>query len=163
MNKPRGYTVIEVITAVLVVAVLLLVGIVISNPSKALQDEYREAQMDDVRDYMEVVFELQATDMDTFYELAFQAQDQKVMIGIGEGCDGSFGIQCEDFELSDSCLNIQEYLPEGMLTDLPYDISDDQYSRVRTGYYLLYDEDVLEIGACDPSGVDHVRLMSLIR
>lgn len=163
MNKPRGYTVIEIITAVLVVAILLLAGIVIANPSKALEDEYREAQLDGVRDYMEVMLELQVTDPDLFYEIALQVENQRVMIGIGQGCNGSFGSQCKDIDLADECLDIQEYLTEGMLDELVYDISDSQYSRVRTGYYMIYEDDVLEVGACDPSGVEHVRLMSLIR
>ncbi len=163
MNKPRGYTIIEVITAVLVVALILLIGIVIANPKDSLEDAYREQQLDGVRDYMEVMLELQASDVDLFYEVALQAQYQKVMIGIGEGCDGSFGDQCEDVELADACLNVQEYLPESYLEELPFDTSDETFSRVRTGYYMLFEDEVLEIGACDPSGAEHVRLMSLIQ
>jgi len=163
MNKPRGYTIIEVVTAVAVVILIMLVGVVIANPKDSLEDAYREQQLDGVRDYMEVMSELQASDLDLFYEIALQAQDQKIMIGIGEGCDGTFGSQCEDIELSDTCLYVQEYLPDSYIEDLPFDSSNEIFSRVRTGYYMSYKDEVLEIGACDPSGVDAVRLMSLIR
>lgn len=163
MTTPRGYTIIEVITAVFVVAVFLLIGIVLGNPKDSLADAYREQQLDGVRDYMEAMLELYTDDQQVFYEIALMAQDQKIMIGIGEGCQGSFGNQCEDDELADACLPLQKILPGGYLDELPYDASRSTFSRVRTGYYMLYEDDVLEIGACDPSGVNQVRLMSLIK
>ncbi|MBT3231032.1 prepilin-type N-terminal cleavage/methylation domain-containing protein [Candidatus Uhrbacteria bacterium] len=163
MNKPRGYTIIEVIAAVFVVAMILLIGIIVANPKDSLEGAYREQQLDGVRDYMEVMLGLEISDPDLFYEIALQVEGEKKMIGMGQGCDGSFGDQCEDAELSDTCLDIQNYLPEGFLEELPVDLSNTTFSRVRTGYYMLYEDDVLEVGVCDPSGAESVRLMSLIR
>ncbi|MBU4315444.1 type II secretion system GspH family protein [Patescibacteria group bacterium] len=163
MNKPRGYTIIELLGSMAIVAFLIIIVVMMSGPKDALKDEYRNAQLSDVNDYMQSLLLLQLEEESRFYELALIAQDQKVMIGIGEGCDGSFGSQCTDDELSDACLNIEEFLPAEYSELLPYDSSSATFSRVRTGYYIFFKDNILEVGACAPSGIDPVRLMSLVK
>jgi FlaA1/EpsC-like NDP-sugar epimerase len=162
MNKPRGYTIIDIIGAIAVVMIFILVVIIVASPKNALESEFRNQQISHVDDYLQSLLQLREFNQDRFDEVMAMVQDKKVMIGIGEGCDGSFGSECVDDELSDICLNLEDYLPEKYDENLLYDTSDSIYSMVRTGYYLSFKNDVLEVGACSPIGIDPVRLMSLI-
>ncbi|EKD47170.1 MAG: hypothetical protein ACD_66C00186G0001 [uncultured bacterium] len=162
MNKPHGYTIIELIIAFVLIICLSLIVIALTGPSDSFQDAYRNQQVNHVGTYMQALLQLEQEDPDLFQEVILQAQDKKAMIGIGEGCDQLYGSQCAAGEMSGSCLDLQVYMPE-VLPDFVYDTADEDFSRARTGYYLLFENSVLEVGACAPSGSDSVRLMSLVR
>lgn len=162
MNKPHGYTIIELMASLVLIICLSLIVIILTNTTDSFQDAYRNQQVNHVGTYMQALLQLEQEDSDLFYQILAYAQDQKAMIGIGDKCDQSYGSQCAVGEMSDSCLDLQVYMPE-LLPDFVYDTADENFSRARTGYYILFQNSVLEVGACAPSGADSVRLMSLVR
>ena len=66
------------------------------------------------------------------------------MIGIGDSCEGSFGTLCPDEVLRNTCLDLSLYTDQ----ELPIDPRS----------YLLFENNTLEIGACNPESQPEVVL-----
>ena len=162
MNHPHGYTLIDVIAACLLVFVLLIVaGMLFTNPAEELAKQRDEVRMDDVRDLMEMMLEMKQEDPTIFWSLLEDLEDGPMMVGTAESCGSDYKVDACGEQMD--CLNlltwstVQEYLPS-----LPVDPNEEVFSYERSGYYLSYDDRVLEIGACSPEYQSGVLLMSFV-
>lgn len=152
---------IDVIAALLLVAALLIVGaLLFTNPYSELERQYDQVRYDGVRDLMEAVLELKSEQPEVFWALLEELDEGAVMVGTGEVCGGpaTVGECSQDMD----CLDLSDIL-SSYLNPLPSDPMVVEYSASSSGYYMLYDESVLEIGACSPQQQTSIRLMSFIQ
>ena len=160
MNRPRGYTLIDVIAACLLVLILFLIStVVFSNPYVALQRQHDEVRMDGVRDLMEAVLEMKSVQPEVFWALIDELQGEVSMIGTGTTCGGPVTTDTCTTEMP--CLDLRDSFAP-YLDSLPTDPSTTGYSTMSSGYYILFEDQVLEIGSCMPQQRDSILLMSFI-
>ncbi len=151
---------IDVIAAFLLVAVLLIVGaLLFTNPYAELERQHDVVRHDGVRDLMEAMLELQQEQPEVFWDLLEELDEEAMMVGTGTVCGGPATVaECSQDML---CLDLTETLAS-YLAALPSDPLVTEYSASSSGYYMLYDDSVLEIGACAPQQQEAIRLMSFI-
>ncbi|MBU1126011.1 hypothetical protein KJ758_00180 [Patescibacteria group bacterium] len=145
MKNPRGYTWQDALIAASLVLALMLLIVVLTNPGIRLGHANDSKRTEDIRDLTEIILELQLIQPEAFANIVGTAAAGRIMIGSGNSCAGSFGSLCPDEVLRDSCFDLTEFSDEKIPVD-PLDI----YSGLQTGYYLLFENNVLEIGACNP-------------
>lgn len=158
MENPQGYTTLDLVAAAGVVLAVTLVIVVFVNPLNTLKREYDEQRVEDVRDLTEIVLELRQRDPERFENLLQRIENGPAMIGMGEACAGSHGVQCPDSLIQDTCLDIYaDVIPE-ITNDLPVDEGGDLFSEERTGYFLSHDGQELIIGACSPQIQSNIEI-----
>ncbi|HCC83941.1 TPA: hypothetical protein DEP96_03765 [Candidatus Uhrbacteria bacterium] len=156
-----GRTTLDVITALATAGFIVLTVILVANPAGVLAEKSHTRRTDDVRALMQAVLTLQATDPTNFY--AFQqavdgaGSPVRVMLGGGADCSGDWGSQCSDAILADHCVDTAAYLGP-YLSHIPFDASSPLFSERQTGYYLTLTQSTVEVGACNPSGLDPIFL-----
>jgi len=160
MHRPQGYTLIDVIAACLLVLVLFFVfAVAFSNPHDELQRQHDEVRMDGVRDLMEAMLELQNEQPELFWTLLESLKGEAYMIGSGTSCGGPTTADVCAAEMP--CLDLSDTLTS-YLDPIPSDPLVIEYSETSSGYYLSFEDQVLEIGACTPQQRESIRLMSFI-
>lgn len=145
MKANFGYTNIDIIVSVALIASMMLVVALLANPWQRYATIRDWALADGVRDYMEAMFELKDSSPQTFWEIVYQGINKKVPIG-----------SCQ------ICVNVESVLVPNYLDKLPID-TNGGYSSENTGYYLQFQNDVLEIGATSPHIKDMVRLLWFVK
>ena len=160
MNRPHGYTLIDVIAACLLVLILFLVfALAFSNPHAALERQHDEVRMDGVRDLMEAVLELKNEQPEVFWALMEDVAGGAKMIGTGVACGGPVTADACATEMP--CLDLTGLLAP-YVNPLPADPLVIEYSATSSGYYISFEDQVFEIGACSPQQRESIRLMSFI-
>lgn len=160
MRYHHGYTTIDVIAAcVLVLGAIVIAALLLSNPAAELEHQYDVVRSDDVRDLMEVMLELEVEEPQTFWSIVDDVRGEAAMIGTAATCGDDYTVDA--CSASMDCLNLFTLSSE-YLESLPVDPNDERFSYDRTGYYLLYEDDVLEIGACAPESVDAISLLAYV-
>ena len=159
MFRP-GATTIDAVTANACALFLVVVVAAIVGPAHRAAERRYEIRVDDVRNIMEAVLEMQTVDparVDAIREAAeATGAPPRVMFGNGASCSGDFGGQCSVAITADDCLDATEFAG-AYLPSVPVDPSGD-YSSSATGYYIDFSPGVLEIGACNPETRGEVRL-----
>ena len=145
MRYHYGYTNIDVIGAVVIVFTAMLIVAMFANPVQKFEFEQDEVLADGVRDYMEAKLELEENDPEVFWEIAFQVYEKEVSVG---ACT--------------QCVDVSSYLVPDYIEALPTDL-DGGYTEDKTGYYFLFEDDVLEIGANSPHGDLPIRLLWFVK
>ncbi len=156
----RGATTIDAVTATACALFLVVVVAAIVGPTHRAAERRDEIRVDDVRNIMEAVLEMQTVDSARVDALRDAAESTgappRVMFGSGTSCAGDFGPQCSDAIVADDCLDATEFAG-AYLSSVPVDPSG-SYSSAATGYYIDFSPGVLEIGACNPETQGEVRL-----
>lgn len=149
MHKPLGYTSLDLVTAGILVTVVAVLIVFLANPKAELERQHDLVREADVWSITKNLVQLQFSSPDEFAFMLEQIGDERTMIGTANNCEGSFGTQCQDALLSDTCVPISEYFPtlEG---ELPIDPTKEPFMSARTGYYLEKRGDTLKIGSCNP-------------
>ncbi|MFH1711620.1 MAG: hypothetical protein ABH846_00080 [Patescibacteria group bacterium] len=160
MKIPQGYTKTDLISAIVVIMFSIFVLIIIASPSSELGKEYDNIRHDDIRDYTEALYEMYNTDPEGFEIIRDQLSAFPVMIGTAESCAGYYGKQCPDSLLRDDCLDLTNQLSPTYLRNLPVDPKNRIFSKEKTGYYILIENDILQVGACAPFGPGSILLQS---
>lgn len=155
-----GRTTIDIAASVAVVMFLVVLTVGLSAPGHQLKRVNDEMRTDGVRNIMEAILEMQTVDPDSVDRLREEFDNAgappRVMLGSAESCAGSWGVQCGDAILADTCLDptfFGKYLAE-----VPIDGGSLDYSAAHTGYYLTFGEGVLEVGACNPELQEVIQL-----
>ena len=119
------------------------------NPWKVAADKYDDVRENDVRDIMEVILEMQSTDPEGFAQIIGPSAAGRVMIGTADDCTGSYGPRCDDDLLSNFCIDLAEFAVPDYIMTVPVDPHGD-FSKEKTGYYIAFEANQLEVGACNP-------------
>ncbi|MBT4857045.1 hypothetical protein HON52_02550 [Candidatus Uhrbacteria bacterium] len=160
MHRPQGYTLIDVIAACLFVFVLVIVsGLLFSNPFTELERQHDEVRQDDVRSLMVAALELREESPEKFWALMDDLGERTMMIGTGESCGGP--VVAGECSSVMPCMDVSELFAP-YLDILPSDSNVAGYSESSSGYYMMYSESVFEIGACSPQWQSSINLMSYI-
>jgi len=84
------------------------------------------------------------------------------MIGTDINCSGSYGIQCGDEILNDSCLDLHDIFDISQ-DSLPIDPSKRIFSKEKTGYYLTVRNGELVVAACNPGAASNVEISAALQ
>ncbi len=158
MNNPHGYTYIEIIAAFALFGVLAFLIVMIANPVHQLRRANDDVRVDDVRDIMEIVLEMQVKDPASFAAIVGSVAAGKTMIGTNNSCEGSFGLRCPDDILQNNCIDLAEFAEPGYIDQVPIDPQDKFFDKRITGYYISFEAGKLEIGACNPQSRHEIIL-----
>lgn len=124
------------------------------NPIGRLEVHRDEERVHGVRTIHAAVAQLEATDAGKYLDLISRLEleeGKKMVIGEDVDCGGYWGGQCQSAGTADSCLRLQEFVPESLLPAIPISPGDD-FSQQVTGYYLELVDSEIAVGACNPSG-----------
>ena len=159
-SKPHGHTFVDIITACAIFGAVVIFILFLMNPIGRLE-QARDAQREEgVKDITESVLQLQRTDPEQFSALLNELSTEKRMIGTGDSCAGSFGVQCSDEVLRNDCLDVEAYLPNGH-EKLPVERGR-AFSTEQSGYTLSYDGLRLAVAACRPQARSVIEIVSVI-
>lgn len=158
MKNPRGYTWPDIFWSLAVVVFLSLAIALAMNPWRILGKENDEVRINDVRNLMEVMLEMQQVDSEAFAQVVGPAASGRTMIGSAQNCAGSYGPRCSDELLSDHCINLADFAVPKYLSELPVDTAGKDFSPAKTGYYISFESGELEIGACNPQSQHDIVL-----
>lgn len=157
-QNSHGYTATDLIVAAVIIVGVVMMIVMLSSPQVVLGQQYDQARLRDVQDYNEALFELSYAEPEIFSEILVQLSSDYVMIGVGDDCSGSYGLQCPDTVLRDDCLDLEPYLIPKYLDELPIDPKGKVFSTEQTGYFLSRQGNTIEIGACSQSGSGTVMM-----
>lgn len=157
MKNPRGHTNIELITAAVVLLFVGFVIVMIKNPVLVLKQQHDLVRQDGVKDIMEILLEMEYRDPESFAKVLGPAAAGRSMIGSVDDCSGSYGSRCSAEVLRDDCIDLKKYT-EGYIDQVPVDPLNDLFSEDLTGYYLSFENNALEVGACHPEARDEITL-----
>lgn len=149
-NSHMARTHLDGLTAILILGFLVLCVVVVVSPVRALARARDAERAQHVRLLMAGVLQLQVEDSETYESLVERlrsAGDFKMPVGLGD-CEGIHGPRCGDFETSNVCLSIREYLDSQLLPELPVDPDRRTYSAELPGYYVAIVQDQIEVGSC---------------
>ena len=122
-----------------------------------MQAEYDDVREEGVKDLAEILLEYRAIDESGFNEITDSLDEHRTIIGKGEDCSGSYGVQCADSVTNNHCLDIGEITQYGS-EPLPIDPSSATYSSLNTGYALTKKENELIVLSCNPEAKSNIEL-----
>ena len=144
----------KLIIAFVIVVLLIIGGWYWQNRLQVRNDEQR---LRDVEDIMQILVEMRTNQPEWFAQIVGQSAAGQIMIGRGGDCSGSFGTQCLNESLKDSCLDLTQPFSNYM-DSLLVDPDRSTYNINQTGYYLSVHDQILEVGACSPESREQIKL-----
>lgn len=153
MKNPRGYTWQDLLLAG---GLILVIGgfiVFLANPALRFGNARDDRRVEDVRDLMQIVLGLEVENPEAFAAILGPSASGRTMIGTSNDCSGSFEPLCPDDILRDKCLDLSLYTEEYVPIDL-----NPEFSSELTGYYIQFENNTLEIGACMPESRGEVVL-----
>jgi hypothetical protein len=164
MQHPHGYTNLDVITAMSVVIFAFAIVVLLASPFRSIE-KMRDSQRDDgVRDLTEILLEMQYREPETFAQIVDDIQQGgRSLIGASDDCSGSYGTQCSDSILNDTCLNIVTQAVPRYISSMPIDPQGELFDIDHTGYFLDIKNNQLIIGACNPERVGNIELKAQLQ
>ena len=153
---PHGYTWTEVIVAGLIVLFAIFLVVLAVNPEEEMAKANDVERLSEVEDVMQLMLTMGVDDPEVFAATVARAANGRVMFGTDTSCAGSYGLQCADEVLADTCLSTTIF-PNPAET-VPIDKLSDIFNEAKTGYYLDFQEGVLLIGGCYPQAQEKIEL-----
>ncbi|RMD51251.1 hypothetical protein D6827_02580 [Candidatus Parcubacteria bacterium] len=144
MKYAFGRTNIEIIFAVALTVVIFFFAALFANPWEKAQKAQDDILANGVRNYMEALIEVSQNDPGLFWEIAYSAYDTEKEIGSCTECVDLAGLSPKYFG------------------NPPID-ENSGGSKEKSGYYILFKDNVLEIGALHPRGDTPIRLMWFVK
>lgn len=158
----RG-TRLDYVLAVGLTGLILFVITLSVNPVRSFAYARDEARMDGVREIMTAIMQMPVDNRAKYEALLDRAEGregQRFMLGNGASCAGSWGKYCEDGRVPDDCLPVEEIFASEDF--VPVDPKTSTFGTFATGYYVSFDKDEIEVGACS-SDMGAVRMRTLVR
>ena len=143
----------------IIITGVIIVGLIVGGWywQHRLQIRNDEQRLRDVEDIMQILVEMRTNQPEWFSQIVGQVAAGQIMIGKGADCTGSFGSQCLDEGLKDACLDLTQQFSNYM-DSLLVDPDRSTYGIDQTGYYLRVNEQILEVGACNPKSRSDIVL-----
>ncbi len=145
-EKNKGFTLLELLIVIAVLAVLAGILFVALDPAARLQDSRNAKRWTDVNAVLSAI-KLDQVDNGGSYHANIAAMTDNTYYQIGEATTG-----CNDacsISLQASCVDLLSLIDEGYLADVPVDPNAVGKSSDETGYYLYkYDSGQISVGSC---------------
>ncbi|MEA1963118.1 MAG: prepilin-type N-terminal cleavage/methylation domain-containing protein [Patescibacteria group bacterium] len=148
-EKNKGFTLLELLIVIAVLAVLAGVLFVALDPAARLQDSRNAKRWTDVNAVLSAI-KLDQVDNGGSYHANITAMTDNTYYQIGEAATG-----CDDacanpsVALQAACVDLLDLIDEGYLADVPIDPNASGKSSNETGYYLYkYDSGQISVGSC---------------
>lgn len=143
-----GFTLVEILIVIAVMAILTTVVFVALNPLGRFQDARNSTRWSDVSAMLSAL-KLDQVDNGGAYitEVSDLTADLYYQIGAGESC----AVTCSNptVILQSACVDLSGLVDEGYLPEVPYDPFDSSASADHTYYYLKKDSNgAITVGAC---------------
>lgn len=151
MHKAKGFTLVELLIVIGVIAVLAALAFVALNPLARFQDSRNAQRWTDVNAIIGAV-KLHQVDNEGNYlsSISELSADTRYQIGTGEtGCADDCGNPT--VVLDDACVDLSDLADNGYLPAVPIDPSyeNTDSTGAKTRYYLMvHTSGALEVGAC---------------
>ncbi|MCK5510130.1 type II secretion system protein [Candidatus Parcubacteria bacterium] len=148
-EKNNGFTLLELLIVIAVLAVLAGVLFVALDPASRLQDSRNAKRWTDVNAVLSAI-KLDQVDNGGSYLASIAAMSDDTYYRIGEATTG-----CDDICLNPSrspqaaCIDLLNLIDEGYLADVPIDPNASGKSSNETGYYIYkYSSGQISVGSC---------------
>lgn len=149
-NKRKGgFTLLELLIVIAILAVLAGVLFVALNPAARMQDSRNARRWTDVNSLLSAI-KLDEVDNGGSYHANIIALTDNLYYQIGSsgsGCDDA--CSAPSVTLQAACVNLLGLIDEGYLADIPIDPNASGKSSAETGYYVYkYDSGQISVGSC---------------
>ncbi|PIQ77521.1 hypothetical protein COV82_04115 [Candidatus Peregrinibacteria bacterium CG11_big_fil_rev_8_21_14_0_20_46_8] len=149
-RKLLGFTMVELIIVIAIIAILAAVIFVAVDPARRLHEARNARRSSDVQTILDAVVKYQVDNDGAHYStVATATAGSYYVIGTaGSGCDTTCGAQTTQA----ACLNLSA-LPANYLSAVPTDPNGG--TAANTDYYISRSAtNNITVGACDPEGED---------
>ncbi len=149
MRKKIGFTLVELLIVIGVIAILASLAFVALKPLARFQDSRNTQRRTDVSAILGAI-KLDQVDNGGAHHANITNLSDNTYYQIGEastGCDTA----CSNPSviLQSACVNLLYLIDEGYIADIPIDPNADNASSDTTGYYIYkYDSGQIAIGSC---------------
>lgn len=148
MAKRKGFTLIELIIVIAIIAILAAAIFVAIDPARRLHESRNARRWSDINTILDAVTKYQADFNGTHYT-AVDTLGANYYYTIGE-CTASGDVGCGAQITQSGCANLS-LMPSNYLAKVPKDPRDG--TDEKTDYYILKDNNgTITVGACDPEG-----------
>ena len=151
MYKTKGFTMVELLIVIGVIAVLAALAFVALNPLARFQDSRNAQRWTDVNAIIGAIKLHQVDNEGNFLDtIQAVSEDSRYQIGTEES-DCADSCLTPTVVLEDECIDFTELADEGYLASVPIDPTyrNTDYSGAETRYYfMLHSSGAIEVGAC---------------
>ena len=161
MNKNKGFTLVELLIVIAIIAILAAVVFVAIDPLRRFKDSRDSARWTDVTSVLEAA-KTDQVDNGGPYHTNISSLTSATTYLIGTGGTGGCIATCPDAALgSTNCVDLGYLVTEGYLAKVataPQASGGTAWTAAQTGYYLVYNSTTgtLKIGACDSENTDNI-------
>lgn len=153
-NNQKGFTLLEVLLVIAIIAILAGIVILALNPSKQLADARNSQRRVDVGTVLNAVYQYTIDNRGNLPTGIDSVTTTSQVLGTSStGCDTT----CSVASTTASCLDLSSYLVPTYIVDIPYDPSSG--SATNTEYYLNKKANGrLVVGACDAEESETIEI-----
>jgi len=144
MQKQKGFTLLEILLVIALIAILAGIIIVAINPAKQTAEARNAQRRSDVNAILSAVYQYSLDNSGSFLNVDDVPGTSQVIGTAGAGCSGI----CGSVTTTVSCVDLSSLAPSYLVT-IPFDPQDASGSI--TKYYINKDVgNRITVGACEP-------------
>ncbi|MDA3840400.1 MAG: type II secretion system protein [Patescibacteria group bacterium] len=145
----NGFTLVELLIVIAVLAILAGIVMVALNPMARFQDSRNAVRSSDVSSLLSAI-KLDQVDNKGDYHANIMAMTDNTYYQVGDATTGC-NTACANpsVTLQDACVELYDLIDEGYIADVPVDPGSADASFAMTGYYLYkFNSGQISVGSC---------------
>ncbi len=149
-NHNNGFTLVELLIVIAVLAILAGIVMVALNPKARFEDSRNTRRVSDIDAIISALKIFQIDNAGNYIaNLEDATADMYYQIGLGSNCNDT--CVSGNIVLQTDCLDIEELTDVGYLPSVPIDPGDQAATEDETRYYIVKKSTgAVEVGACSP-------------
>ena len=149
-NYTNGFTLVELLIVIAVLAILAGIVMVALNPKVRFEDSRNARRVSDVEAVIGAIKMFQVDNGgDYIANLEDATADMYYQIGLGSNCNDT--CMSGNIVMQADCLDVEELTDEGYLPAVPVDPGNNAATEDETRYYIVKKSTgTVEVGACSP-------------